>query len=148
MSETERDLVKSFVARIQDLDEDAKILNVDRRELYKEAKEKQFNTRALKRLVADLRKDEKETEVFEIYRSFVTGTPVATRPRAETPPQSPNPKTAVSISPSTDSGEPAPSSPSAPQPRQDGAGSSFHDPNDINDIRNHSFYRGPKAVVA
>ena len=45
MSEVERDLVKSFVARIQDLDEEAKILNSDRRELYQEAKGKQLNTK-------------------------------------------------------------------------------------------------------
>src|ERR1700722_3031044 len=86
-SDTERDLVKSFVSRIQHLDEEAKNLNDDRRGVYKEAKDKQLNTKALKRLIANLRKDDaevaEETEVFERYRSFINGTSYATRGRVD-----------------------------------------------------------------
>ena len=82
---TERELVRSFVDRIQRLDEEAKALNEDRRGVYKEAKDKQINTKALKRVIAAERREasevDQETEVFERYRSFVHGTDNATRAR-------------------------------------------------------------------
>lgn len=83
-TETERDLVRAYVKRFQALDEQLKELNEDRRELCQEAKGKQLNVKALKKIAAALGKspekkqaDENDREVLEKYRAFLVGTDYA-----------------------------------------------------------------------
>lgn len=52
-----RDQLRAFVERIERLDEEAKALNDDRKDVYGEAKSMGFDTKILKRVIALRRKD-------------------------------------------------------------------------------------------
>lgn len=66
-----RDQLRAFVERIERLDEEAKALNDDRKDVYGEAKSMGFDVKALKRLIALRRKDEQqrieEDAILETY---------------------------------------------------------------------------------
>lgn len=55
-----RDHLRAFVERIERLDEEAKALNDDRKDVYGEAKGMGFDTKILKRLIAIRRQDKDE----------------------------------------------------------------------------------------
>jgi len=54
------DHLKAFVERIERLDEEAKALNDDRKDVYGEAKSMGFDTKILKKVIALRRKDDQE----------------------------------------------------------------------------------------
>lgn len=66
-----RDQLRSFVERIERLDEEAKALNDDRKDVYGEAKSMGFDTKVLKRLIAIRRQDRdqrlEEEAILETY---------------------------------------------------------------------------------
>ncbi|WP_377299642.1 DUF2312 domain-containing protein [Rhizobium sp. SGZ-381] len=55
-----RDHLRAFVERIERLDEEAKALNDDRKDVYGEAKSMGFDVKILKKVIALRRKDEQE----------------------------------------------------------------------------------------
>lgn len=55
-----RDQLRAFVERIERLDEEAKALNHDRKDVYGEAKSMGFDTKILKKVIALRRKDDQE----------------------------------------------------------------------------------------
>jgi uncharacterized protein (UPF0335 family) len=69
--------LKSFVERIERLETEIAELNSDKSEIYKEAKGAGFDTKALRALVAERRKDPAALSEFEaildLYRSAVEG---------------------------------------------------------------------------
>lgn len=88
----------ALVERIERLDEEAKALNDDRKEVYGEAKASGFDTKVLKKIVADRRRDTAERQEFDaIYETYAralgmipdfedepkTGMDVATRARPQ-----------------------------------------------------------------
>lgn len=87
-------ILRSIVERVERLEEEIKSLNEDKRDIYAEAKSNGFDVKVLKKIIADRRKDTAERQEFEaIYDlyakalgmlpDFETGTPVATRARAQ-----------------------------------------------------------------
>ncbi|GCA49283.1 hypothetical protein KGO5_01726 [Sinorhizobium sp. KGO-5] len=52
-----RDQLRAFVERIERLDEEAKALNDDRKDVYGEAKSMGFDTKILKKVIAIRRQD-------------------------------------------------------------------------------------------
>jgi uncharacterized protein (UPF0335 family) len=66
-----KDHLKAFVERIERLEEEIKVLNDDKRDVYAEAKANGFDVKALKRVVAYRRKDleqaKEEEAIFETY---------------------------------------------------------------------------------
>lgn len=66
-----RDQLRAFVERIERLDEEAKALNDDRKDVYGEAKSMGYDTKILKRVIAARRKDPnqrmEEEAIFETY---------------------------------------------------------------------------------
>lgn len=80
--------LKSFVERIERLDEDAQALGDDRKEVYDEAKAAQFDVPALKAVISTRRKQRKNPSAFEAQSELIDaylhalGTPIATRARA------------------------------------------------------------------
>lgn len=66
-----RGQLRAFVERIERLDEEAKALNDDRKDVYAEAKGCGYDTKILKRVIAARRKDpeqrEEEDAVFQTY---------------------------------------------------------------------------------
>lgn len=93
-----RDKLKSFVERVERLEEEIAGLNGDKRDLYAEAKGQGFDVKAVKRVVAYRRKDPDEAreadDLFDTYLHAVqgTGTLVATRARAREPEPRPEPR--------------------------------------------------------
>jgi uncharacterized protein (UPF0335 family) len=59
------DLLRSFVERIERLEEEIKALNDDKSDIYKEAKGQGFDTKVLRKIIADRRKDTGELQEFE-----------------------------------------------------------------------------------
>jgi uncharacterized protein (UPF0335 family) len=58
-------LVRSFVERIERLEDEVKAINSDKSDVYKEAKSKGLDTKALKSVIARRRKDPSELDVQE-----------------------------------------------------------------------------------
>ena len=82
--------VRAIIERVERLDEEIAALNADKAEVYAEAKGDGFDTKALKAVVRERRKDEatraEEGEMFSLYWSAVHGTGGATRaPAHESP---------------------------------------------------------------
>jgi len=79
--------LKSFVERIERLDEEAEALSNDKRDVYAEAKSDGFDLPALKAVIAKRRKRRKDPDKYEEKQSLVelyeaaleSGTAVATR---------------------------------------------------------------------
>lgn len=67
------DHLRSFVERIEAVQEQIDDLNDDKKDIYAEAKGNGFNTKALKAIVAERRKDPVDKQEFEtildLYRS-------------------------------------------------------------------------------
>ena len=65
--------LRGFVERIERLDEEARALNEDRRELYAEAKGQGFDTKAIKTIVRLRRKDQAERQeekaIVDLYKA-------------------------------------------------------------------------------
>lgn len=81
MSEN-RTQLRAFVERIERLEEEAKAINDDKKEVYAEAKGSGFDTKVLKRIIADRRKDAGDRANFEaIYDLYASelGMTIATR---------------------------------------------------------------------
>lgn len=89
-----RELLRSFVERIERLEEEQKAINDDKRDVYAEAKGQGFDTKVMKKIIADRRKDSAERQEFQtIYDLYAyalgmadnlpeeTGMIVATRAR-------------------------------------------------------------------
>jgi uncharacterized protein (UPF0335 family) len=55
-----RDQLRAFVQRIERLDEEAKALSDDRKDVYGEAKSMGFNVKILKKVIALRRKDDQQ----------------------------------------------------------------------------------------
>ncbi|CDZ67650.1 UPF0335 protein [Neorhizobium galegae bv. orientalis] len=55
-----RDQLRAFVERIERLDEEAKALNDDRKDVYGEAKSMGYDTKILKKVIAIRRRDPQE----------------------------------------------------------------------------------------
>jgi uncharacterized protein (UPF0335 family) len=65
------DQLKSIIERIERLDEEARSLNDDRRDVLSEAKANGFDTRVIKRIVADRRQDRDARMEFEaVYELY------------------------------------------------------------------------------
>lgn len=66
-----RDQLRAFVERIERLDEEAKALNDDRKDVYGEAASMGFQTKILKKLIAIRRQDKdqrlEEEAILETY---------------------------------------------------------------------------------
>lgn len=60
-----RDLLRSFVERIERLEEEQKAINDDKRDVYAEAKGQGFDTKVMKKIIADRRKDSAERQEFQ-----------------------------------------------------------------------------------
>jgi uncharacterized protein (UPF0335 family) len=79
------DQLRSFVERVERLEEEIKALQDDKSDIYKEAKSQGFDAKGLKAVVAYRRKDPEEAlnqqAIFETYLDAL-GTVVATRARA------------------------------------------------------------------
>lgn len=65
------DLLQSFIDRVERMNEEKAALNADISEIYKEAKGQGFDTRVIKRIVADRAKDSNElaefATLYELY---------------------------------------------------------------------------------
>ena len=72
-----QDQLKSFVRRIEALEDEIHALNGDKSEVYKEAKGNGFDTKVLRKVIADRRKDASERNefdaVYELYWDAVHG---------------------------------------------------------------------------
>ena len=83
----ENDRVKSFVERIERVNEEIKAGNEDKSEILKEAKSAGFDTKAIKAVVRDRAKDTQklteEQEIYELYWHAAHGSRVRTREAAE-----------------------------------------------------------------
>lgn len=82
-----RDMLRSFVERIENIEHEISERNDDKRDVYAEAKGSGFDVKALKAVIARRRKDVSEIEeheaIVETYlAALASGTPVATRARA------------------------------------------------------------------
>lgn len=63
--------LKAFVERLERLDEEARALNDDRKDVLAEAKANGFDTKAIKRILADRRQDRDQRMEFEaIYELY------------------------------------------------------------------------------
>lgn len=63
--------LKAFVERLERLDEEAKALNDDRKDVLAEAKANGFGTKVIKRILADRRQDRDQRMEFEaIYELY------------------------------------------------------------------------------
>ena len=67
--------IKSFVERVERLEEEKKAIADDIREVYSEAKGEGLDTKILRRLVADRKKDEslrrEEEEMLDLYKAAI-----------------------------------------------------------------------------
>lgn len=80
------ELLRSYVERVQRIEDEVRGLNDDKSDIYKEAKGNGLDVKVLKRVVAELRKPASERsefdELFALYWAAVTsGTLDATRAR-------------------------------------------------------------------
>jgi uncharacterized protein (UPF0335 family) len=81
----DRAKLRALVERIERLDDEAQALNDDRKEVYAEAKDAQFDVSALKAVISTRRKQRKNPDSFEARQTLVDvylhalGTDVATR---------------------------------------------------------------------
>jgi len=79
--------LRSFVERVERLEEEIKALNDDKRDIYAEAKGNGFDTKVLKRVIAERRKDASERDeadaIFDLYWAEVHGTGIATPVRVQ-----------------------------------------------------------------
>ncbi len=84
-----REQIKSIIERVERLEEEAKALNEDKSEVYKEARGNGFNVKVLKRIIQRRRKDASEAEeedaLFDLYMTSLAGTDDATRARTDQP---------------------------------------------------------------
>ena len=75
------DQLRSIVERVERLEEEARSLNEDKAEVYKEAKLNGLNVKVLKRIVQRRRRDtselEEEDAVFDLYMATINGKSVA-----------------------------------------------------------------------
>lgn len=76
------DQLRSFVERIERVEEEIRTFNDDKRDIYAEARSMGFDVKVLKRVVAERRKDANERQeadaVFDLYWEAVhAGTEVA-----------------------------------------------------------------------
>jgi uncharacterized protein (UPF0335 family) len=88
------DMLKSFVERVERVQEEIDGLNGDKRDLYAEAKGNGFDVPALKKVIARRRLDpDKRAELDAIMETYeaALGTPVATRAPARAEPVRPAP---------------------------------------------------------
>lgn len=60
-----REQLRSLVERIERIEAEIAEMNSDKRDIYAEAKGNGFDTRVLKKIIADRRKDEAERQEFE-----------------------------------------------------------------------------------
>lgn len=77
-----QDQLRAFVERIERMNEEKATINSDLAEIYAEAKGNGFDTKVLKRIVADRAKDQNQLREFEtIYELYASalGMDVATR---------------------------------------------------------------------
>ena len=66
-----QDQLQSFVRRIESLEDEINALNGDKSEVYKEAKGNGFDTKVLRRVIADRRKDATERNEFDaVYQLY------------------------------------------------------------------------------
>lgn len=83
---TAPDLLKSFVDRVENINEQIKSFNDDKRDIFAEAKSQGFDVPALKIVIQRRAKDpDKLSELQGIVETYETalGTPGATRARAQ-----------------------------------------------------------------
>ena len=76
--------LRSFVQRIEHLEEEIRVLNDDKSEVYKEAKGEGFDVKALRAVIQRRRRDQRELfefdEMVDLYeREIAGGADVATR---------------------------------------------------------------------
>jgi uncharacterized protein (UPF0335 family) len=80
---TAREELKSFIGRIERLEEDKAAVGTDLKEVYAEAKSSGFDTKALRKLIARRRKDARELEMEEgilsCYMDAIEGKSVDTK---------------------------------------------------------------------
>ncbi|EFO32600.1 conserved hypothetical protein [Roseibium sp. TrichSKD4] len=69
--------LRAFVERVQRLEEEIRVINDDKADIYKEAKGEGFDTKILKMVIRDLRKQPHEREeqaaVYDLYMDALTG---------------------------------------------------------------------------
>jgi uncharacterized protein (UPF0335 family) len=66
-----QDQLQAFVRRIESLEDEINALNGDKSEVYKEAKGNGFDTKVLRKVIADRRKDASERNEFdELYQLY------------------------------------------------------------------------------
>jgi uncharacterized protein (UPF0335 family) len=69
------DQLKSYIERIEKLDEEIGNLNADKREVYSEAKANGFDTKVMRQLIQLRRKDpqdrSEQEELLSIYKSAI-----------------------------------------------------------------------------
>lgn len=79
------DLLQSFIDRVERLNEEKSAINADISDIYKEAKGQGFDTKVIKRIVADRAKDSADLAefqaVYELYCDAIGMVP-ATRATA------------------------------------------------------------------
>lgn len=68
-----REQLRAFVERIERLEEEQKAINDDKRDVYAEAKGNGFDTKVMKKIIADRRKDSTERQefnaIYDLYAS-------------------------------------------------------------------------------
>lgn len=71
--------LRSIVERIERIEAEVKDLNADKSDIYKEAKSNGFDTKALRAIVAERRKDPAELQeldaLIDLYRGALSGEP-------------------------------------------------------------------------
>lgn len=71
------DQLRSFVERVERLEEEIKAMNEDKADVYQEAKSNGFDVKVLKRVISERRRDPSERQeadaIFEIYWEAVGG---------------------------------------------------------------------------
>lgn len=74
MSDTQSvaaDQLKAFVERLERMDEEAKALNDDRKDILAEARANGFDTKVIRRILADRRQDRDQRMEFEaVYELY------------------------------------------------------------------------------
>lgn len=72
-----QDQIKAFVRRIEALEDEIKVLNEDKSEVYKEAKGNGFDTKVLRKVIAARRQDSNERAeqdaLFQLYMEALEG---------------------------------------------------------------------------
>lgn len=107
-----RDQLRSYVERVERIEEEVRDLNGDKSDLYKEAKSNGFDVPTLKRVVARRRKDPAEAQeadtLFDLYMHALGMAPAGGAPSRVHAHEDTNPGEAVAASvPAGHSGLPA-----------------------------------------